>query len=249
MRTWILYIFVFLNIFFCEKAIAETFKSVYDKACSKFEQKEYTTAIDLYKKAYALGDSILSPLRIGEMYINGHGGTSNENEGMKWIEIAARNNNTEAQITIAGYYYELGDKTTGFDWIFKAAQNDDSYGKYLLGHLYLEGDGTVRDSKKALRWILSSAQSGNPYAQWEMARAYYEGHGHPFEFDKNAEEFISWTTKAAENGSSAAQYYMGLIYLDGFNNTPVDKQLAKKWIQKAADQGWEEAITALKERF
>ncbi|MDE7421334.1 MAG: sel1 repeat family protein [Muribaculaceae bacterium] len=249
MRTWILFIIVSFNIVFYENAIAENIKSVYDNASSKFEQKEYLTAIDLYKKAYSLGDTILSPMRIGEIYICGYGVTQNEYEGLKWVQIAAENNNSEAQSTLGRYYSHIGEDSKAFDWFFKAAHNGDDYGKYMLGQAYLEGKGTCQDSKRALRWTLSSALGGDPGAQWEIARAYFEGYNHPFKFEKNAEEFISWTTKAAENGSSAAQYYMGLIYLDGFNNTPVDKQLAKKWIQKAANQGWEDAITALKERF
>lgn len=249
MRTWIVCICCLLNIFIGQDVLAENFKSILEKANFNFERKEYIPAIDLYRKAYSLGDSITSPFRIGEMYINGNGVTANEAEGIKWITIAANNNNAEAQIYIAGYYYERGDQATSFDWIIKAARNGDEEGKYILGQFYLRGEGTVQDSKRALRWILSSAQNGNPDAQWEMAKAYFEGSEHPFNFDKNAEEFISWTSKAAENGSAVALYYMGMIYLDGFNNTPIDKEVAKKWLLKSADKGYKEAINTLKERF
>ena len=249
MRTWILFIVVSFNIAFYENAIAENFKSVYDKASSKFEQKEYLTAINLYKKAYSLGDTILSPMRIGEFYICGYGVTQNESEGLKWVQIAAENNNSEAQSTMGRYYSHIGEDSKAFDWFFKAAHNGDDYGKYMLGQAYLEGKGTCQDSKRALRWTLSAALGGNPGAQWEIARAYFEGHDHPFDFDKNAEEFISWTTKAADNGLPVALYYLGLIYLDGFNSIPIDKKLAKELLQKSSDQGWSDATTVLKERF
>ena len=228
---------------------ADDYNTVYKKALAKFESKDYRAAIDLFQQAYSLGDKTLSPMRIGEIYICGYGITQNESEGLKWVQIAAENNNSEAQSTMGRYYSHIGEDSKAFDWFFKAAQNGDDYGKYMLGQAYLEGKGTCLDSKRALRWTLSSALGGDPGAQWEMARAYFEGHDHPFNFDKNAEEFISWTTKAADKGLPVALYYLGMIYLDGFNNIPVDKKLAKKWIQKAADQGWEEAITALKERF
>lgn len=228
---------------------AEDCNSVYKKALLKFETKDYKSAIALFSEAYSLGDKILSPMRIGEIYICGYGVTQNESEGLKWVQIAAENNNSEAQTTMGRYYTHIGEDSKAFNWFFKAAQNGDDYGKYWLGKAYLEGKGTTQDSKKALRWTLSSAQCGNPGAQWEMAIAYFEGHNHPFDLDCNAEEVIMWTQKAAENGLPVAQYYLGLFFLDGFNNTPIDKHFAKKWIQKAADQGWEEAITALKERF
>ncbi|MBD5263563.1 MAG: sel1 repeat family protein [Bacteroides sp.] len=228
---------------------AEDCNSVYKKAIAKFETKDYKSAIALFREAYSLGDTILSPMRIGEFYICGYGVTQNESEGLRWVQIAAENNNSEAQSTMGKYFSYIGEDPKAFNWFFKAAQNGDDYGKYMLGKAYLEGKGTFQDSKKALRWTLSSAQGGNPGAQWEMAIAYSEGHNHPFDLDCNADEVIIWTQKAADNGLPVAQYYLGLFFLDGFNNRPVDKEKAKYWILKAADQEWPDAIKTLKERF
>lgn len=249
MRIFGIYIALSLTLIISPMIYAEDGNSVYKRALVKFNSKDYKSAISLFRQAYSLGDNVLSPMRIGESYVRGLGVDQNESEGIKWIQIAAENNNPEAQFRLGRYYNHIGDDSNAFDWFVKAAQNGDENGKYWLGQAYLDGKGTIQDSKKALRWTLSSAQGGNPGAQWEMARAYFEGHTHPFDFDCNAEEFIRWTQLAADNGLPVAQFYMGMIYLDGFNGTPVDKQIAKKWLQKASDQGWEEATSVLKERF
>lgn len=228
---------------------ATDYMPVLNKANAKFEQKDYNSALVLFKQAFSLGDSIESPMRIGEMYIRGLGTDANEHEGIKWVTLAANRNNAEAQSTLGRYYYQIEDYSTAFNWNMLAAQNGDNYGKYSVGQAYLEGIGTAQDTSKALRWTLSAAIGGHPGAQWEMARAYFEGHDNSFDLDSNADEFISWTKKAAENGVPIAQYYMGLIYLDGFNNTRIDKANAKMWITKAAEQGLQDAISTLKERF
>ncbi len=237
-------------IFIITSVFAADYTSVYTKANSKFEQKDYKGAMDLFKQAFTQGDSINSPLRIGEMYLSGFGTEADEQQGINWIAIAAGHNNAIAQDIMGHYYHHLDDYESAIYWFSKAANNGDNDGKANLAMAYLYGKGgLVKNPQKALRWMLAAAQGNHPAAQWEIAKAYFDGHKGDFDIDCDSNQFVYWTRRAAENGVAEAQCYLGRIYLEGFNNTPIDKKLAKEWLQRASAQGWEEANTILKENF
>lgn len=237
-------------IFVIPDVLAVDYTSAYSKANSKFEQKDYKGAMVLFKQAFTQGDSINSPLRIGEMYISGLGTDADEQEALRWVTIAADHDNAIAQSIMGRYYLHLNDYETAVKWFSKAADNGDNSGKANLAMAYLHGKGgLLRNPQKALRLMLAAAQGNYPAAQWEIAKAYFDGHTGRFDIDCDSDQFVYWTKKAAENGVAEAQYYLGTIYLEGFNNTPVDKKIAKEWLQKSAAQDYEEAITTLKEQF
>ena len=50
---------------------------------------------------------------------------------------------------------------------------------------------------------------------------------------------------AAEQGLAEAQYNLGVCYINGWG-VPQDVEEAIKWLRKAAEQGYEDAIDALK---
>ena len=69
-----------------------------------------------------------------------------------------------------------------------------------------------------------------------------------FGVEKNYEEAFKWYSLAAKNGSLAGQYQLGWCYFEGFG-VNMDVNRAKEiWIE-AADEGYEDAILALKEFF
>ena len=56
---------------------------------------------------------------------------------------------------------------------------------------------------------------------------------------------IYWYKKSAEGGSAMGQYDLGLCYQYG-RGVKRDRDTARYWFQKAADQGLEEAKEKLK---
>lgn len=75
-------------------------------------------------------------------------------------------------------------------------------------------------------------------AQYNLAECLYIGN-----------EKIKWYTKAAEQSLVDAQSALARGYEILFGNEYRDKEKAKEWIQKSADQGNEDAKVFLKKYF
>ena len=52
------------------------------------------------------------------------------------------------------------------DWFTKSAEADNQYAQYMLGKLYLTGQGLPQDQAQAIAWFGRSAAQGNQYAQF-----------------------------------------------------------------------------------
>ena len=58
-----------------------------------------------------------------------------------------------------------------------AAQAGSVEGMYALGQCYLEGEGTVKDPKQAVKWLELAAEQGNPCAMFLLGVCLAEGLG------------------------------------------------------------------------
>ena len=101
----------------------------------------------------------------------------------------------------------------------------------------------------AVLFIACGARAEQPGANPE-AEALYERGNDFFQGDNgtpvnNEEAFNCWK-KAAEMGHANAQHSLALCYLTG-KGVAKDDVEAVKWFRKAAQQGYEPAIDALKE--
>jgi TPR repeat protein len=88
----------------------------------------------------------------------------------------------------------------------------------------------------AIAWFEKMAEKGHAGSMRELGNlyyAYYRGYE-----DKDKAEV--WYRKGAHAGDSEAQYKMGMF----FSKTLIEK---KEWLEKAAHQGFEDAISRLKE--
>jgi TPR repeat protein len=71
---------------------------------------------------------------------------------------------------------------------------------------------------------------------------YYSGQGVP----EDKREAVKWFRKATEQELVVAKYNLGWCYFNG-NGVPENKTEAVKWYRKAAEQGYEDAISFLRE--
>ena len=62
----------------------------------------------------------------------------------------------------------------------------------------------------------------------------------------NLIEAETWLLRAAEMNDSEAQLLLGMLYFQGVTGTP-DFEKAKQWLQRAADNGNENARTILEQ--
>ena len=126
------------------------------------------------------------------------------------------------------------------------AEAGNARAQYDVGNMYLKGQGTVTDRRKAHEWISKSAQSGYQKAEYKLGLMYLRGMGTKKDF-ANAEK---WLRKAAQKGYGPAQFYLAGMYRDG-QYLKKDYNKALSWLKKAKDGGfWKankeiEYVTAL----
>lgn len=79
---------------------------------------------------------------------------------------------------------------------------------FVLGTMYLKGDGVKPDKTKALSFFYKSAANGGGNGSYALARAFLEGDG----VKKDEQEAIKWL-KVSDD--PAAQYLLGSMYAEG----------------------------------
>jgi len=113
------------------------------------------------------------------------------------------------------------------------AQAGKPRSQYDLGNMYLKGQGTGIDEKKAFQWISKAADSGYLKAQFKTGFMYLKGLG----TKKNHTKAESWLRKAANKNYAPAQYYLAGMYRDGQSvGKNYDKALF--WLKKAQANGF-----------
>ena len=58
------------------------------------------------------------------------------------------------------------DTTKATEWFTRSAEAGNQYAQYMLGKLYLTGQGVAQDQAQAMAWFSRSAAQGNQYAQF-----------------------------------------------------------------------------------
>lgn len=183
--------------------------------------------------------------RLGLKYDSGDGVPQDDEEAVKWYQLAAAQGHARAQSNLGTFFCSLGDGAYKDDkeaitWFRKAAEQGDSDGQFFLGLMYRDGTGVPQNDEEAVKWYLLAADQGNLAAQNSLGNMYYLGHG----ISKNYEMAVKWYRLAAEQGHADSQYDIGVMYRDG-TGLPQDDEEALKYFQLAADQGNTEAQKSL----
>ena len=93
----------------------------------------------------------------------------------------------------------------------------------------------------SVQWYRRSAEQGDPGARYGLGLAYYRGRGVPRDRARAFELML----QSARSGYVIAEYGVGLSYEDG-HGTQRDLAKSRRWIQRAADKGLEEAREKLR---
>jgi TPR repeat protein len=122
-----------------------------------------------------------------------------------------------------------------------AAKRGSATAQYNLGQCYRRGDlGLTQSTERAIEYYTLAAEQGYADAQYNLGLLCNNGTG------VESDAIIELYTKAAEQGDAAAQFNLGVCYCNG---TGVEQSYtkARKWIAKAAAQGFEGAKDAIKQ--
>jgi len=108
------------------------------------------------------------------------------------------------------------------------AVNGDALSQLILGQMYIEGYGVLKDHKEAARWWIKAAEQGNALAQFSLAKKYQGGKG----VLQDHKEAVRWYRKAAEQGYAPAQLDLGEMCHSGLG-TLEDYVTAYAWFNIA----------------
>ncbi|MCA1592817.1 MAG: sel1 repeat family protein [Acidobacteria bacterium] len=95
--------------------------------------------------------------------------------------------------------------------LIQKASAGDAASQNRLGAMYLSGEGTSQDLRKAFDWFTKSAQQGNAEGQYNLALMYEKGEG----IKANCVEAAKWYSKAAEQNHAFAIDNLLAIYERG----------------------------------
>jgi hypothetical protein len=72
--------------------------------------------------------------------------------------------------------------------------------EWMIGRLYFDGKGVIRDFTEAAAWFRKAAREGLPAAQWDLGMIYYRGYG----VSKDLGTARAWLQKATARGYAPA---------------------------------------------
>ena len=187
---------------------------------------------------------VRAQFHLGQRYASGTGVAKDEQEALRWYEIAADQGLPEAQRALANAYFHARgvpkDMREGNRRLRLAAEAGDPIAQRDLGFHHAKGLGLPRDEVEAVRWFRMAADQGDKYAQYNLGFAYGNGRG----VKKDEQAALHWYQLAAAQDMNDAQCALGLIYEHGLG-TAVDYEKAAHWNRLAADAGYAEACTNL----
>ena len=188
----------------------------------------YDRAVELYDKAASLGDK------------NAAESSKTAQDTANYIK-AADSGNPEAQYQ-AGLAYrnstDNADLQRAFDLISKSANQDHPQAQFTLGEMYENGDFVMCDYDQAIKWYEKAASHNILQANTRLGDIYYNI---KHDYKKAREYFVT----PAKKGDPKAEYYIGLMFERG-QVTAMNYGQAVEWYRKAADQDYEDAVTALR---
>jgi hypothetical protein len=158
----------------------------------------------------------LAQWRLGQLLLSGSGGISpNRQEGLSWIEQAARGNLAIAQLELAQALLapnQLGrNPEAAFQWAQRAAQQGLAPAAYLTGRLLERGEGTGADPVQAGQWYQRAAQGGVLTAWAALANLVASGKLGTQDFERAA----TLAQQGAQAGDPSAQVLLAQWYEQG----------------------------------
>lgn len=206
-----------------------------DEGDKLYDNKEYEKAIELYKKAAALGHiGVLN--RLGYMYDNGRGVAQSDTEAVKWYRKGAEAGNANAMNNL-GCMYKDGkgveqNYNKAIELYKKSIDAGNGFAANNLGNIYCNGKGVERNDQEALKWFKKGAELQNDSATANVGHMYHFGYG----VGQDYLEAAKWYRKAIELGDAWAMNRLGNLYYSG-NGVEWNREEAIKWYKKAAEAG------------
>lgn len=190
--------------------------------------------------------------RIGDMYLNGQGTKKHVYEAIRWFEQSIEKGNFYAEYRMAELYQEgteISKDEELAQYLFSHAlqgfldqekDNPDAQLEYRIASMYLNGQGTQKNTQEAIRWLDLSAKKGNSNAKYQMAELYWDGSKVPKDETKAqalfADALKDFIQKEKENPDAQLEYRIGGMFLAG-KGTAKNAFQALHWFELSAKKG------------
>jgi len=186
---------------------------------------------DLKEVAYA-GDA-KAQVRLGLIYLTGDGVPKDDPEAMKWLRMAADQDNPVGERYLAEMYFKgrgaPADNMEAAKWLRMSADQGDAQSEHNLAALYTQGLGVPKNMKEAANWMRKAADQNLADAQYALGIFYETGQG----VNEDPIEAATWYRKAVDQDYVPAMNSLALLMANSINTTVRNTQAAVELAQKA----------------
>jgi hypothetical protein len=165
---------------------------------------------------------------LGHGYGNGWGTETDSEASEAWFLRAANSGHAAAMSRLAQRLLHQNREECwheGIQWLFRAANAENSSAMLQLGFAYREGTGVTMDAATAAEWFIKAYHAGDKHAAIHAGRILLYPIG-------KAEEAVSWFLRAAKANQSESYISLAMIF-DDRNSQLYDPAEAVKWYQIA----------------
>jgi TPR repeat protein len=181
-------------------------------------------------------------LRLGQMYLDGHGVDCDEGAALTWFCRAARQGSAEA-MNMVGRCHEIGwgaatDLDAAARWYRASAHAGYDWGEYNYANALFDGRGVAMDRQAAVTWYRRAADQGHTRAMNLLARCHEEGWG----TSCNSTLAREWYRRSAEGGYFRAQFNHATVLAAA---GAIDEAIV--WFEKAFAGGSPDSLDCMTE--
>lgn len=213
---------------------------LYELGKECYDNEDYETAYEYFVQASEKGSGIAYGM-LGNMYKNGYYVEQSQEKAFEYWKLAVGKDGVDKSYERGvGLCYLYGDGVEknveeGLRWLESAAEKGDGNANRELGVRYFEGIDVAQDYEKALYYFEKGSQYGESYCAYMAGVMYCRGFGVEVNYYKG----IDYLILSGESGYVNAYRDLSLIYWNGESPHGVDKELAREYIQKALDAGYD----------
>ncbi|TPQ29026.1 tetratricopeptide repeat protein [Methylomonas koyamae] len=165
---------------------------------------EFESKVVSIKAMANLGDA-KAQTKLGVMYAKGDGVPQNLDESKKWIEKAANQGFEPARLLldVIDNHGKPSDPKKSRALIEEAARNGSVSAYYILGKMYLNGEGVPENHQAAIVWLEKAGVNGHLKAQIMLGEMYSEGRVIP----QDSIQAYKWFSLAANQGDADSERF------------------------------------------
>ena len=142
------------------------------------EQKQFQEAIKMLKTCRNIrirNSKAMVNFMLADIYSNPEYKKYNMKRSLKYMNKAAEDGLSRAQVWLGDYYLNRKDWEKAAIYYQLGAEQDNSLCQYNLGCLYMSGNGIEKNQKEGFTWIRTAAANDNPQAMISLGIAYLQG--------------------------------------------------------------------------